>query len=177
MNKSMIAGIAAGVVIATAGGVVASYNFMGGSAPSHAEVLNVREVRETVSTPREECQQVQVTRQAPVKDEHRITGTVAGAVVGGVIGNQIGGGSGKKIATVAGAAAGGYAGNKTQEHLQSNNTIQTTETRCQTVMDRSEVLKGYQVTYRIGDEEGSVMMDHDPGPRIPLSEGQLVLSR
>ncbi len=52
--------------------------------------------------------------------------------MGGLLGNQVGGGRGKKVATVAGAVGGGYAGNKTQEHLQQNNTYTTTERRCNT---------------------------------------------
>ena len=98
-----------------------------------------------------------------------------GFIIGGALGNQIGGGTGKKVATVAGAAAGGYAGNKTQERIQANSTYQATETRCQTVTDTQEVTRGYDVVYRIGDEEGTVFMDHDPGDRIPLSNGELVV--
>ena len=175
MNKSMLAGVVVGAVIATAGGVIAGYNLLGDKAPTHAEVLDVREVTETINTPREVCEQVQVTRQKPVQDEHKILGTVAGAVIGGALGNQIGGGTGKKVATVAGAAAGGYAGNKTQERIQANSTSPATETRCQTVTDTQEVTRGYDVVYRIGDEEGTVFMDHDPGDRIPLSNGELVV--
>jgi len=175
MNKSMLAGVVVGVVIATAGGVIAGYNLLGDRAPTHADVLDVREVTETISTPREVCEQVQVTRQKPVQDEHQILGTVAGAVIGGALGNQIGGGTGKKVATVAGAAAGGYAGNKTQERIQANSTYQATETRCQTITDTQEVTKGFDVVYRIGDEEGTVFMDHDPGDRIPLVDGELVV--
>lgn len=178
MNKSMVTGIVVGVVVATAGGAIASYGLLGSDpTPAYAEVIDVRELKETVTTPREECSQVPVTSQKPVQDEHRIAGTVAGAVLGGVLGNQVGGGSGKKIATVAGAAAGGYAGNKTQEHMQSNNTQTTYETQCRTVHDSSEVLRGYEVTYTIGEETGSVRMDTHPGNRIPLENGQLVISQ
>jgi len=70
--------------------------------PKFAEVLAVKEVSETIRTPREECQDVQVQKQAPVKDEHRVAGTVIGGVAGGVLGHQIGGGTGKTVATVAG---------------------------------------------------------------------------
>ena len=177
MNRSMIGGIVVGVVVATAGGVIAGYNLMGpGAEPTHAEVLNVSEVRKTINTPREVCQDVQVTRQKPVKDENQIIGSVAGAVLGGVLGSQIGGGKGKTVATVAGAAAGGYAGNKTQERIQANSTYVTTETRCETVTDSREEVRGYDVTYRLGEEEKTIHMDHDPGNRIPVVDGQLVLN-
>ena len=95
--------------------------------------------------------------------------------VGGLLGNQVGGGSGKKIATVAGAAAGGYAGNKVQGNMQDKDTYTTTEQRCNTVIDTSENVVGYNVTYMIGDEEGTVRMDSEPPSRIPVENGQLVL--
>ena len=178
MNKSTITGIVIGVVVAAGGAVVANVGMDKGwlaGEPDHAEVLSVAAVNETVRTPREVCQEVAVTERAPVKDEHQIAGTVAGAVIGGVLGNQVGGGSGKKVATVAGAAAGGYAGKKVQEDMQNKNTTTRYETRCETVYDTSEVTRGYDVAYRLGDEEGTVRMDHDPGDRIPVKNGELVL--
>ncbi|MFU8817620.1 MAG: glycine zipper 2TM domain-containing protein [Pseudomonadales bacterium] len=179
MNSSMVKGLVVGAVIATAGGAIAGYNMVGGSTvayPTHAEVLNVVAATQLVSTPREVCRDVEVTRQQPVQDEHKVVGTVAGAVIGGVLGNQIGGGSGKKVATVAGAAAGGYAGNRVQGQIQANNTYTTTERQCATVSESVEKVVGYDVTYRIGDEQGQVRMNRDPGEQIPLVDGVLALN-
>jgi len=176
MNKSMLIGTVLGAVAVTAGGAVAGYKLLD-PTPKFAEVLEVKPVTKTISTPREECWDEQVTRTKPVKDENRIAGTAIGAVLGGVLGHQVGGGTGKKIATVAGAAAGGYAGNKTQEHLQKNDTYTTTERRCETVQDKHEKTIGYDVKYKIKDEVGSIRMDREPGDKIPLDkEGQLVLN-
>ncbi|MBL4833250.1 MAG: glycine zipper 2TM domain-containing protein [Pseudomonas sp.] len=177
MNKSMLTGIVLGGVIATAGGAFAGYTVLADKTPTHADVTKVTAVTETIKTPRQVCQDVAVTRQKPVQDQNKVLGTVAGAVVGGLLGNQVGGGSGKKIATVAGAAAGGYAGNKTQERMQANDTYTTTETRCETVYDSSEKTVGYNVEYSIGDETGRVRMASDPGSKIPLKDGELVLSQ
>jgi len=206
MNGSMLKGLIIGAVVATAGGAIAGYNMVGGSliggstaapdlpgeertatvapasatrvapVPTHAEVLRVVAATESYQVPREVCEDVPVTRQKPVKDEHQVVGTVAGAVIGGVIGNQIGGGSGKKIATVAGAVGGAYAGNKIQERHQAGSTYATTETQCQTVYDSAERTIGYDVTYRIGAQEAQVRMDRDPGSRIPLVNGELALN-
>jgi uncharacterized protein YcfJ len=176
MDKSTINGIVIGVVIATAGGAIASYTMLGDKAPDYAEVVNVEELTETINTPREVCEDVAVTKKAPVKDEHKITGTAIGAVVGGLLGNQIGGGSGKTVATVAGAAAGGYAGNKVQGNMQDSDTYTTTERRCHTVTDSHQNVVGYNVTYMIGDQEGTVRMDEKPGSRIPVENGQLLLN-
>lgn len=176
MDKSMLTGIGIGLVVATAGGTIAGYNLLSKQEPTYAEVVKVDEVTETVQTPREVCEDIAVTRQKPVQDENQIAGTIAGAVIGGVLGNQIGGGSGKKVATVAGAAAGGYAGNKVQENMQANDTYTTTEQSCHTVTDSSTSVIGYDVSYRLGDEQGKVRMDHKPGDRIPVKDGQLVLT-
>jgi uncharacterized protein YcfJ len=60
--------------------------------------------------------------------------------------------------------------------MQANDTYTTTERQCQTVTDTHEVVEGYDVSYRLGDTEGRVRMDQDPGDRIPVVDGQLVLS-
>ncbi|MFH7456679.1 glycine zipper 2TM domain-containing protein, partial [Pseudomonas syringae group genomosp. 7] len=92
----------------------ATYSLVKGG-PEYADELAVEPINQQIKTPREVCKDVTVTRQAPVKDQHQIVGSVIGAVAGGLLGNQIGGGNGKKIATVPGAVGGGYAGNKVQE--------------------------------------------------------------
>ena len=175
MDKSLATGLVIGAAVAVAAGAVAGLKLMN-RGPDYAEVLKVTPVTKTIRAPRQECHDEQMTRQAPVKDEHQLVGTIAGAVIGGVIGHQIGGGSGRDIATVAGAAGGGYAGNRVQKNLQDRDTVTTTEQRCETVYDSSEKITGYHVHYRLDGKEATVTMDHDPGPRIPLRDGQLDLA-
>ncbi len=175
MNKSMLSGVVLGVAVASAGGALAGYKLLD-RGPSYAEVLSVQPVMETIKTPREVCHEETVTHTKAPKDEHKVAGTVLGAVVGGVLGNQVGSGSGKTVATVAGAAAGGYAGNRIQGRMQQGNTYTTSEQRCETVYDSHEKQVGYDVRYRLGDTENSVQMDHHPGERIPVKDGQLVLT-
>ena len=175
MNKSLVTGLIAGAVVATAGGAIAGYKLMN-DGPDYAQVTQVEPVMKTIKTPRENCQDVPLTQTAATRDPHRITGTVIGAVVGGVVGSQIGSGSGRDIARVGGAAAGGYAGNQIQKRQQANNTVTTTERRCETAYDSRKERIGYDVTYRLGDETHTVRMDHDPGERIPVKNGELVLA-
>lgn len=135
-------------------------------------------IKETVKTPRQECRDVSVTHHRPVQDENRLEGSVFGAVAGSVLVHQVSGGRGKDIATVAGALAGGYAGNQVQGHMQNNDTYTTTQQRCQTVYDKSQKVLGYDVTYKIGAQQGKIRMDRDPGTQIPLDRnGQLVLNQ
>ncbi|MFH6565788.1 MULTISPECIES: glycine zipper 2TM domain-containing protein [Pseudomonas] len=175
MNKSLLVGAVLGAVGVTAGGAFATYSLV--KAPDAAQVLAVVPVNQQIKTPREVCKDVAVTRQAPVKDQHQIVGSVIGAVAGGLLGNQIGGGTGKKIATVAGAVGGGYAGNKVQEGMQERDTYTTTQTRCNTVNDISSKVVGYDVRYSLNGKEGKVRMDHEPGKEIAVDkQGQLILN-
>jgi uncharacterized protein YcfJ len=173
MNRQLLIGLVAGAGVATAVGAVAGYQRM--AEPKFAEVIDVQPVTETWREPRKVCRDEQVTRRAPVRDEKQVLGTVTGAVVGGLLGNQIGGGTGKTVATVAGAAAGGYAGNRVQKQIQDGNTVTTTEQRCATVYDRRERQLGYDVTYVHDGRKETVRMPRDPGPRLPVREGRVVL--
>lgn len=175
MNKSMIIGTILGVGIATTGGAIASYQLL--KEPAYAEVLRAEPVIKTTKIPREECHDETVVRQQPVKDTNRIAGKVLGAVVGGALGNQVGGGNGKKVATVAGAVAGGYAGDKVQANMQQKDTYTTVEKRCKTLYDMREDVTGYDVVYRFKDKESSLRLDYDPGARIPVENGKLVLNQ
>jgi len=174
MNKSLLTGVLLGAAVATTGGVFAGYKMM--SEPKFAQVLDVQPIMEKVKKPRQACRDVAVTHTREAKDEHKIAGTAIGAVVGGILGNQVGAGNGRKLATVAGAAAGGYAGNRIQDRMQKGDTYTTNEQKCETVYDTHEKQVGYTVRYRLGDKEDSVQMDHDPGERIPVENGQLVLA-
>jgi uncharacterized protein YcfJ len=175
MDRSLLTGLVIGAAVAAGAGAVAGLKLMN-QGPQYAEVLKVTPVVRTIRTPRRECRDEQVTRRAPVQDEHQMIGTIAGALIGGVIGHQVGAGSGRDIATVAGAAGGGYAGNRLQKNLQDQDTVTATEQKCETVYDSSEKTTGYQVRYRLNGKDSSVQMDHDPGPRIPVRDGRLDLS-
>jgi uncharacterized protein YcfJ len=175
MNKSMITGAVAGAVIVTAGAAFAGYKTW--EQQHYANVVSAELVTKQIKKPRQECHAETVTRQQQPKDEHRVAGTLIGAAVGGVLGNQVGGGNGKKLATVAGAAAGGYAGNQVQDRMQKGNTYTTTEQRCSTVYDIEESPAGYKVIYEFAGKTRTAHLDHDPGKRLPVENGQVVLGQ
>ena len=174
MNTSMIKGMAVGglAMVVVGAGAVSGYKAM--TKPQFADVVAVKDVVETVVTPRQHCEDVQVQHQAPVKDEHRIAGTVVGGLAGGLLGSQIGGGNGKTLATVAGVAAGGYAGNQVQKNMQEKDVVTKTEHRCKTVNDKSQRVVGYNVTYRLAGKDGVVRMSYRPGAQLPVKDGQVV---
>jgi uncharacterized protein YcfJ len=173
---SKFAVVAAGVgavALATAGGY-GGYQYLE-SQSSYAQVVSVEPVTETYFVPREECYDEVVQEQVPSRDNNQVAGTVMGALLGAVLGKQVGGGNGKKLATVAGAAAGGYAGKRIQEDMQSKNVQTRTERRCQTLQDPKQRVTGYEVSYSLDGELGSVTMAQRPGEQIPVVDGKLVL--
>ena len=174
MDKSMIKGIAVGGIAMVVLGAGAVTGFKTMMKPEFADVIAAKEVVETVVTPHEKCEDVQVKHRAPVKDEHRVAGTVVGGLAGGLLGSTLGGGKGKTLATVAGAAAGGFAGNQVQKNMQESDVVTTTEHRCKTVNERSQKVVGYNVTYRLDGKEGVVRMSFKPGPKLPVKDGQVV---
>jgi uncharacterized protein YcfJ len=174
MDKSMMKGVVIGglamMVLGT--GAVTGYKSL--SKPTFADVVAVKEVTETVTTPRQHCENIQVQHETPVKDSNRIAGTVVGGVAGGLLGSLVGGGNGKTLATVAGAAAGGYAGNQMQKNLQQRDVVTSSEQRCRTVNEKSQKPVGYNVTYRLDGKEGVTRMSFKPGATLPVKDGQVV---
>lgn len=176
MDKSMVKGLVIGGIatVVLGAGAVTGYRTI--AAPRSADVITVKDVMGTVITPKERCADVAVRHQAPVKDEHRVAGSVIGGLAGGLLGNQIGGGDGKKLATVAGVAAGGYAGNRVQKNMQERDEVVTTERRCRTVNEKSQKIVGYDVTYRLAGREGVVRTSFRPGATLPVKNGQVVVT-
>ncbi|UYZ84538.1 glycine zipper 2TM domain-containing protein [Entomomonas sp. E2T0] len=203
MDKSLIIGLVAGIGIASAAGALATFSIENNKVASnteetqetmklsesakpqpnnissnYAKVIAITPVTKTVKTPQQNCRNVTVTHQQPVKDEYRLIGTVAGAAIGGVLGNQVGGGNGKKVATVVGTVGGGLAGNKVQEHMQNNSTYTTTEKQCETTYESTEKPAGYEVKYSLNGTDHDIHMDYDPGSTIPVdNQGRLIIKR
>ena len=175
MDKSMVKGMLIGGVamVTLAASGVTGYKVL--NQPKFAEVLAVKDVTETIKTPRQECHEVAVQHQAPVKDENRIAGKVIGGVAGAALGSMIGSGRGNTVAMVAGAAGGAYAGNAVQKNQQQKDVVTTTESRCKTVYDSSQKHLGYDVSYRLDGKDGVVRLAYDPGKQIPVKDGKLVL--
>ncbi len=60
--------------------------------------------------------------------------------------------------------------------MQESDTYTTTQQRCKTVYDKSEKMLGYDVTYKIGDQQGKIRMDKDRNANSLDGNGQLVLN-
>ncbi len=152
--------------------------------PVVAEVVSVTPLKETYFVAREKCwdevieRPVEQPQSQVYQDENKVTGTAIGAILGGIIGNQIGGGSGKKLATIAGAVAGGYAGRKVQEGMQEPGQAQIVEPqieqRCETYQEPKERITAYEVSYKVGEKSGSLVMTEKPGDTLPVVDGEVI---
>lgn len=172
MDSKLIVGLSAGIVLAIGGMAVAQHygtrsaaDAAEAEAEMYATVKRVSPVIEQVSTPRKDCEQVNVTQRQPERDGN-VGGTLIGAVVGGALGNQVGRGDGRKAATVAGAVAGGVVGHEMDKRHRGGRVTTSTETRCRDVTDVSDRVAGYDVTYTHKGRDYTMRMDHDPGERI-----------
>lgn len=143
--------------------------------PNFARVISVKPVKQTITTPRQQCRDEVVQHTEEAKDKHQITGIAAGAVIGGLLGNQVGDGRGRDLATLAGAVAGGFGGKKVQQDVQTGKTVSSVEQRCETVYDSHVKIEGYTVQYEVNGQLATVRMDYDPGQQIPINNGMLMI--
>lgn len=167
MDKKLIIGIAIGVALASAGAVIASRAVF--APPEFAEVVRVAPEMARVPVEREQCRDV-VRQRAVPRDDNLNNGTLIGAVVGGALGNQVGGGSGRDAATVAGVVAGGYVGREIDRQHRKTRVVESTRRDCRTVTDEVERQAGWRVTYAVGGQRRTVVMDRDPGEQVRLAE-------
>lgn len=177
MNKPVIAGVAIaalGIIVAVA--VAATYGFANGNrGPEYAQVVSVKPVKQTTSTPHEVCGDQTVVHREQYKDQNQLGGTAVGAVAGALVGHQIGGGKGKDLATIGGAVAGGFAGREIQKKHQENNpSYSTVEHRCRTVTSQTSKTIAYDVTYEYDGQHQHARLDHDPGSRVQVSNGVVI---
>lgn len=138
-----------------------------------ARVISSTPIYERVNSPRQSCwtetvnSSGTVTRSAP--EERSIGGALIGGVVGGIVGNQVGQGHGNTAATAAGAIAGAIIGDRlgNQNQSRSIETVQAPqvreERRCRQVDNYTEVIRGYNVTYRYSGHDVTVRLPDRPG--------------
>ncbi len=58
--------------------------------------------------------------------------------------------------------------------MQQKDTVTSVEQRCRTVNEKSQKLKGYDVTYRLDGKDGTVRTSFKPGATLPVKDGQVV---
>jgi len=149
MNNTVLAGIiVGGVALAAAGSIVANSGY--NPLQKYASVVSVEPAFDTTRTPRQVC-----------GDE----ATLAQAALAG---------DAAAVATPEPVTAPA----KPEQAAASKPGVAEAEasTECIVVYDTSSVQAGFDVTYELDGAQKVVRMDRDPGTRIPVEDGELVLT-
>ena len=153
MNNTALAGIIVGAVaLAGAGLILASSGY--NPLQQYAKVVSVEPAFDVTRTPRQVCgDEATLAQQASVNSEANAAAPVAPEAAPAAETPELPASTdGKKE---AGAVA---------------------ETDCLVVYDTRSVQAGFDVTYELDGSQKVVRMDRDPGNRIPVENGELVLS-
>jgi uncharacterized protein YcfJ len=151
MNNTVLAGIiVGGVVLAAAGSIVASSGY--NPLQKYATVVSVEPAFDTTRTPRQLCGDEATVAQASV------TGDTAAA------------------AAPTPAPATEPTKPEQARAPKAGSAEADTSAECIVVYDTSSVQAGFDVTYELDGAQKVVRMDRDPGKRIPVEDGELVLS-
>jgi uncharacterized protein YcfJ len=163
VNNTALAGlIVGGVVVAAAAGIAANSGF--NPLQKYATVVAVEPAFDTNRTPRTVC-----------GDEATLAQARAEAAAAPTVGDESAPAPAPTEATPPEAAtppAEDKAAAKTGEEGGKAG-----EEQCLTVYDTSSVPAGFDVTYELDGVQKVVRMDHDPGKRIPVEDGEIVVSR
>lgn len=155
MNNTALAGIIVGaVVVAAAVGIVANSGY--NPLQKYATVVSVEPAFDTTRTPRMVCGDEETLAQA------RAQAAAAPTVDG---------------PSPTAPAPAEPAEPTPAEDKADAKAGKAGEEQCLTVYDTSSVPAGFDVTYELDGVQKVVRMDHDPGERIPVEDGELVLSQ
>jgi uncharacterized protein YcfJ len=151
MNNTVLAGIiVGGVVLAAAGAIVASSGY--NPLQKYATVVSVEPAFDTTRTPRQLCGDEAALAQASM------TGDIAAA------------------AAPTPAPAPEPAKPEQAPGSKADSAEADTSAECIVVFDTNSVQSGFDVTYELDGAQKVVRMDRDPGKRIPVEDGELVVS-
>ena len=154
MNNTVLAGIIVGTVaLAGAGAILANSGY--NPLQKYATVVSVEPAFDVTRTPRQVCGDEAAQAQAA----NATPGSMAAAPAAPA--PQSDESSRETPAPKADAGDGKAAAE---------------ETDCMTVFDTRSVQAGFDVTYELDGTQKVVRMDHDPGTRIPVENGELVVS-
>ena len=149
MNNTALAGIiVGGVVLVAAGSIFANSGY--NPLQKYATVISVEPAFDTTRTPRQLCGDEAALAQAST------TGTD----------------------TVAAAPAPAPRPAKPEQApaSEAGNAATEPSAECVVVFDTNSVQSGFDVTYELDGTQKVVRMEHDPGKRIPVEDGELVLT-
>ena len=159
-NNTIIAGIIVGGVVLAAAGAIAvnsGYNPL----KQYATVVAVEPAFDTTQTPRVVCGDEATLAQAQA---------AAATSAQGDLVNDF-----QPSAPESPTAASGSQAKATEQPVAKDG--EETTPRCLTVYDTTSTDAGFDVTYELDGVQKVVRMEREPGKRIPVEDGALVLSQ
>ena len=155
MNNTVLAGIiVGGVVLAAAGSILASSGY--NPLQKYATVVSVEPAFDTTRTPRQVCGDEATLAQATMTADAAATAAPTPAPAPAPA--QV------EKPEPAPAAKPGEAGEA------------DASAECVVVFDTRTEQAGFDVTYELDGAQKMVRMERDPGKRIPVENGELILS-
>lgn len=150
-NNTIIAGVIVGGAVLAAAGAIA---YSSGYDPlqKYARVVSVTQAYDTTQTPRVVCGDEATLAQAQTTAAASAQGDVAGDFQSS-------------------------APPPPREEPAATQDAADAIPSCLTVYDTTSVEAGFDVTYEFDGVQSVVRMDRDPGRRIPIEDGELVVSR
>jgi uncharacterized protein YcfJ len=153
MNNTALAGIIVGaVVVAAAGAIVANSGI--NPLQKYATVVSVEPAFDVTRTPRQVCGE-----EAALAQSASLASTEAAPA-----------------APAATAPEAPAPEGPTKPGAGEAEADAASETDCLVVYDTRSVQAGFDVTYELDGSRKVVRMDRDPGDRIPVEDGELVLT-
>jgi uncharacterized protein YcfJ len=172
MRKKILMGTAIGIAAVLSAGATAGY--LAWKNPAYADVVGIEPVTKVVMTPDKACRGARIAQRKPAADERAGPDIVIDGMAGGVIRQQDADNAAVARADLLrGDSAGGQAQKKTQE----KDTYSASGLRCRAGNRVTTKVIAYDVRYRLHGKTSKVRMDHDPGRRLPVKDGKVVLTR
>jgi len=156
MNNTVLAGIIVGsVVLVSAGAIVANSGY--NPLQKYATVISVEPAFDTTRTPRQVCGEEAALAQASATGDAAAVATPAPAP--------------------APKTAPTTAKTEQTQAAKAGETDAEASPECVVVFDTNSVQAGFDVTYELDGTQKVVRMERDPGKRIPVDDGELVLTQ
>lgn len=171
MKKKILMGTAIATAAVLSAGATAGY--LAWRNPAYADVVGIEPVTKVVMTPDKACRGAKIAQRKPA-DENAGPDIVIDGMAGGVIRHQDAEGAAAiRADLLRGDAKGDQAPKKTQE----KDTYSAGGLRCRAGNRVTTKVIAYDVRYRLFGKTAKVRMDHDPGRRLPVKNGKVVVTR
>ena len=186
MKKNSMLAALMGITGLLSAGTLASY--VAWRNPAFADVISVEPVRQIVAAPKRACLDEQVSRHESTGSDSPSSSVVIVGMAGGAITRQPA--RIEKVATLSTLAARDPVGrvvqnkknvaknsqsNKTAADAHSQHAGDGMNTHCRKLDRASEKIVAYDVRYRLHGKTAKIRMDHDPGARLPVRNGKVVV--